>query len=108
MLGWVQDIEKTTEANEYFRAVVFTAKHSQVVLMSLAPGEEIGWEVHRGIDQFFRVEEGEVRLDLGEGKDKVDEKHIAWMQLLAFVIPSGTVHKTKAEAIAAPDTKAAK
>ena len=91
MLGWVENIEKATLENKNFRKVVFTGKHAQVVLMRLAAGEEIGWEVHSKIDQFFRVEKGKVRLDLGAGKDKIDETHAAGIGF-AFVIPAGTYH----------------
>lgn len=91
MLGWVENIEKATLENKNFRKVEFTGEHAQVVLMRLAQGEEIGWEVHPAIDQFFRVEKGKVRIDLGAGKDKVDETHAATIGW-AFVIPAGTYH----------------
>ncbi len=134
MLGWVKNIEKAALENKNFRKVVFTGKYAQVVLMRLVAGEEIGWEVHPAIDQFFRVEKGKVRLDLGAGKDKVDETHSARIGD-GFVIPAGTYHnvtnigkksakfytiysppnhpagtvrKTKAEADAAPTAEAAK
>ena len=51
--GYKNNIGKLTQENENFRHVLYTAKHSQVVLMSLLPGEEIGLEVHKGGDQFF-------------------------------------------------------
>ena len=57
MKGFVQDIERLAIGNDDFRRVLYTATHSQLVLMALAPGEEIGAEVHQ-LDQFFRVEEG--------------------------------------------------
>ncbi|MCX7054383.1 MAG: cupin domain-containing protein, partial [Proteobacteria bacterium] len=57
MKGFVQDIERLAVGNDDFRRVLYTAKHCQLVLMALAPGEEIGAEVHK-LDQFFRVEEG--------------------------------------------------
>jgi mannose-6-phosphate isomerase-like protein (cupin superfamily) len=91
MLGWVENIEKATLGNKNFRKVVFTGKHAQVVLMRLAAGEEIGWEMHPAVDQFFRVEKGKVRLDLGAGKDKIDETKVARVGD-AFVIPAGTYH----------------
>src|SRR5512143_3707829 len=91
MLGWVENIEKATLENKNFRNVVFTGKHAQVVLMRLAAGEAIGWEMHPAVDQFFRVEKGKVRIDLGAGKDKIDEAHGAGIGF-AFVIPAGTYH----------------
>ena len=57
MKGFVENIEKLSIENENFRKVLYTAKNSQLVLMSLKPGEDIGEEVHT-LDQFFRVEKG--------------------------------------------------
>lgn len=56
--GYKVDLEKETKKNTYFRRVLYTGKNSQLVLMSLRPKEEIGEEVHNGIDQFFRFEQG--------------------------------------------------
>ena len=84
MLGWVGDIEQETVANTTFRTVVFTGEHTQLTVMSLAPGESIGREVHEGIDQFLRVE-------LGGSEDAVDETHDVsddW----AIVVPAGVWH----------------
>jgi len=58
MKGYVDHIEKLTLANSNFRTVLYTGKHSQLVLMSLKPKEEIGEEVHEDNDQFFRFESG--------------------------------------------------
>lgn len=65
MKGFIDDIEDLTEYNADFRRVVYTGRKLQLVLMSIAPGEEIGEEVHPDGDQFFRVEEGkgEVWID---------------------------------------------
>lgn len=57
MQGFVQDIESMASKNMNFRRVLYTAKHSQLVLMALKPMEDMGTEVHK-LDQFFRVEEG--------------------------------------------------
>ncbi|MDD3661589.1 MAG: cupin domain-containing protein, partial [Candidatus Dojkabacteria bacterium] len=54
MTGFVGNIEELTEDNEFFRKVLFTGTFSQLVVMSLKPGEEIGSEVHNDVDQFFR------------------------------------------------------
>ncbi len=59
MKGYVTNIEKGTLQNNNFRKVLYTGKHSQLVLMSLAPKEEIGMEVHQENDQFFRFEKGQ-------------------------------------------------
>jgi mannose-6-phosphate isomerase-like protein (cupin superfamily) len=55
-------VEKDSVANKNFREVVWTGKHLQVVLMSLEPREELGWEVHPHTDQFFRIEKGRALL----------------------------------------------
>ena len=62
MIGYVGDIEKQTLKNNFFRKVLFTAKHEQIVLMCLKPMEEIGDEVHKGTDQFFRIEQGTAKF----------------------------------------------
>jgi mannose-6-phosphate isomerase-like protein (cupin superfamily) len=58
MTEYVGAIEKQTLTNTYFRKIFFTAPHSQLVVMCLRPGEEIGDEVHPNVDQFFRIEQG--------------------------------------------------
>jgi mannose-6-phosphate isomerase-like protein (cupin superfamily) len=62
MKGYVTSIEKDTRKNSNFRKVLYTGKNSQLVLMSLKPLEEIGMEVHKDRDQFFRFEEGEGKV----------------------------------------------
>ena len=57
MKGYVGNIEDATKENDNFRKVLYTAKFSQLVVMSLKPSEEIGEEVHT-LDQFIRIEEG--------------------------------------------------
>lgn len=91
MLGWLDDVTKLTLDNTNFRTVVFTAGHTQLTLMSLAPGEEIGWEAHDHLDQFLRLEQGTARLELGKTEDGVDETHEVrddW----AFIVPAGVWH----------------
>ncbi len=62
--GYVVHLEKHAEKNADFRRVLYTGKHSQLVLMSLKPGEEIGEETHGHIDQFFRFESGEGNVSI--------------------------------------------
>ena len=62
MKGYVTQIERDTRKNADFRRVLYTGKHSQLVLMSLEPGEEIGEETHKDVDQFFRFEGGEGKV----------------------------------------------
>jgi mannose-6-phosphate isomerase-like protein (cupin superfamily) len=123
MTKYVGSIEEQTLENTFFRRVLFTGPHSQLVVMCLQPGEAIGDEVHPEIDQFFRVERGEARFVFG-----ATEEHLvhdgdavvvpagthhnvvnasATAPLLLYTIYSppnhadGTVHKTRAEAEAA-------
>jgi mannose-6-phosphate isomerase-like protein (cupin superfamily) len=85
MKGFSQNIEKETLANNSFRKVLYTAKHSQLVLMSLKPLEEIGMEVHEDNDQFFRFEKG-------EGKVIIDDNVHTVGDGVAVVVPSGARH----------------
>ena len=88
---WVGDIEELAEKNETFRTVVWTGAHSELTVMSIAPGEEIGLEVHPQIDQFLRVEEGHATVKAGPAKDNLTETYEVkddW----AFIIPAGTWH----------------
>jgi mannose-6-phosphate isomerase-like protein (cupin superfamily) len=78
------DIEDATKRNEDFRRVLFTASHSQLVLMALKPGEEIGTETHR-LDQFIRVESG-------DGTARLNGKDHPLKDGSALVIPAGTEH----------------
>jgi mannose-6-phosphate isomerase-like protein (cupin superfamily) len=91
MLGWVGDIERATLDNDTFRTVVFTGEHTQLTVMRLAPGEDIGWEVHPDNDQFIRIEQGSARVELGRTADKADETHDVeddW----AIIVPAGVWH----------------
>lgn len=83
-MGFVTNIEKETLENTNFRKVLFTAKHSQLVVMHLQPGEEIGEETHT-LDQFIRVEKG-------TGKTIMNGEETAIADGNAIVIPAGTKH----------------
>jgi len=85
MAGYAVDIEKATLDNTYFRKVLFTGPKSQLVLMTLKPGEDIGKETHDDIDQFVRVE-------AGKGKAVIDGKEHALKDGSAVVIPAGSEH----------------
>lgn len=85
MNGFTSNIEKDTLENNNYRKVVYTSKHSQLVLMSLKPKEEIGMEVHPDNDQFFRFEKG-------QGKVIIDGKENAVSDGSAVVVPSGASH----------------
>lgn len=83
--GYKDSIEKLTLANENFRQVLYTGEHCQLVLMSLAPGEEIGSEVHEGNDQFFRFESGTGKVVINETEYEVSDGD-------AVIVPSGAKH----------------
>ena len=85
MKGYKDNIEKLTQENEAFRKVLYTGNHSQLVLMSLLPGEEIGLEVHTENDQFFRFEKG-------NGKVLIDGNTYDVTDGDAVVVPSGAEH----------------
>ena len=123
MTEYVGAIEKQTLLNTNFRQVLFTAQHSQLVVMCLQPSEEIGNEVHPEVDQFFRIEKGEAKFVFNEKEERtahegdavlvpagtyhnvVNTSKIEMLKLYTIYSPpnhpDGTVHKTKAEAEAA-------
>ena len=124
MTGWVGNIETETVGNDNFRTVLFTGKQTQLTVMSIAPGEEIGVEMHEDMDQFLRVEQGKATVTFGPSADEVSETHELeddWVVIVPGGVwhnvinqgtealkiyslysppehPDGTVHATKAEA----------
>jgi mannose-6-phosphate isomerase-like protein (cupin superfamily) len=94
MKGFSIDIEEATLENGNFRKVLYTSKHSQLVLMSLKPEEDIGMEVHEENDQFFRFEKG-------QGKGVIDGNEYELSDGVAVVVPpahstiSSTLRKQK-------------
>jgi mannose-6-phosphate isomerase-like protein (cupin superfamily) len=127
MLGWIGDIEQETLENTTFRTVVFTGEHTQLTVMSIEPGDDIGREVHPEHDQFLRVEGGAARVELSRTEEAVEETHDVaadWAIIVPAGVwhnvvntgdgplkvyslysppehPDGTVHQTKADALAA-------
>ncbi|NMB92396.1 MAG: cupin domain-containing protein [Parcubacteria group bacterium] len=85
MKGYIINIEEGTLENSNFRKVLYTAKHSQLVLMSLKPKEEIGMEVHPDNDQFFRFERG-------IGKVIIDGNEYEVKDGFAVIVPAGAEH----------------
>lgn len=121
MIGYVGNVELQTANNNNFRTVIYTGKHSQLVVMSLLVGEEIGLETHGDVDQFFRLEVGRLKIIMN-GEENILEAGMAAIvpcgvshnvinigenvaKLYTLYTPpnhpEGTVHKTKAEAMAA-------
>ncbi len=117
MNGYKTNIEKASLENENFRKVLYTDKNSQLVLMSLTAGEDIGEEIH-DVDQFLRIEKGtgkailnDISHELADGsvvvvpagtKHNVINTGAESMKLYSLYMPphhkDGTVHATKAEA----------
>jgi len=83
--GYKDNIEKLTEENTDFRRVLYTGEHSQLVLMSLGKGEEIGEEIHNDNDQFFRFESG-------VGKVIIDDTVYEVSGGDAVIVPVGAKH----------------
>jgi mannose-6-phosphate isomerase-like protein (cupin superfamily) len=124
MKGFKSNIEKDTLSNSDFRRVLYTGKNSQLVLMNLRPSEEIGEEVHKTIDQFFRFEKGEgivsidgtkrnvtdgdsVVIPAGARHNVINTSKTTELKLYTIYSPpehqDGTVRKTKADALAKPE-----
>lgn len=124
MTGYVVNIEEKTKKNDNFREVLNTSPHSQLVVMSLLPGDEIGTETHASVDQFIRIEKGEGKAILngeehnisdgfaivvpaGVEHNIINTSSTEKLKLYTIYSPAGhrdkTIHKTKQEALA--DTK---
>ena len=84
MKGYITNIEETTKENNNFRKVLYTGKNSQLVVMSIAPGDEIGEEIH-DLDQFIRIEQGEGKAILDGIEHEVKDD-------FAIVVPAGANH----------------
>jgi mannose-6-phosphate isomerase-like protein (cupin superfamily) len=85
MKGFVDDIGRLTENNADFRRVLYTGQHLQLVLMTLAPDEEIGSEVHEDRDQFFRIEAGDAEITIDGETQRVTAEY-------AMIVPAGARH----------------
>ena len=124
MTGFVGNIEEKTLTNNNFRQVLFTGVNSQLVVMNLRPGEEIGMEVHPNVDQFFRFEQGEGKVIINSEESVVGNGSAVVVpagaqhniintstekELKLYTIysppnhPDGTIHATKTEAMAAEE-----
>lgn len=126
---FVVNIEEATKQNNTFRTALWTGSHLQLTLMSINVGEDIGLEIHPNLDQFIRIEEGQGLVKMGDRKDSLDFARKVYDDY-AFIIPAGkwhnlintgnkpiklysiyappqhpygTVHKTKADAVAAEE-----
>jgi len=124
MQTYIGNLEKDTEQNQYFRKVIFTGRHTQLVLMTLKVGEDIGLETHHDVDQFFRFESGEglviingeesivsdgfaVVVPAGSEHNIINTSSTDELKLYTLYSPpnhpEGTIHQTKAEAMVAEE-----
>lgn len=85
MKGYTTHLEEVTRRNRDFRRVLYTGKQSQLVLMCLRPGEEIGEETHESVDQFFRIE-------TGKGVVVIDGKRHSVCDGSGVIVPAGARH----------------
>lgn len=88
---WVGDLEGRTAENTTFRTVLSTARQTQLVVMSIGAGEDIGREVHRGHDHVLRIVEGRARVELGPKETEVEQTQEVgpgW----AVIVPAGVWH----------------
>lgn len=126
---YVVNIYEATRQNNTFRTALWTGEHLQVTLMSLGVGEDVGLEMHPGVDQFLRIEQGQGIVQMGKDKNNLDfQMHVyddsaimipagAWhnltntghipLKLYSIYAPPnhpfGTVHPTKADAAASEE-----
>lgn len=91
MHGWALNIEELTNANTNFLEVIHTGEYSQLTIMSIEPGDEIGTHRHRNIDQLVRVESGSARAVMGAKRERMEETHDLESGWAAF-IPAGAWH----------------
>ncbi|HPP19035.1 MAG TPA: cupin domain-containing protein [Candidatus Dojkabacteria bacterium] len=123
-MGYTENIQKKTLENTNFREVLYTGAHMQLVVMSLKPLEDIGMEVHPNVDQFFRIEKGQAKVIMNGEETILTDDMVAIVpagvqhnvinisnteDLKLYTIyapanhPEGTIHATKADAMAAEE-----
>ncbi|AVZ38172.1 MULTISPECIES: cupin domain-containing protein [unclassified Dietzia] len=88
---YVVNIEDETLSNTNYRTTLWTGKHMQMTVMAIAPGDDIGLEVHEDHDQFLRVEQGRGRVQMGPAEDRLEfdeEVGDDWV----ILVPAGSWH----------------
>ena len=88
---FVINIEEAAKQNNYFRIALWTGKHMQLTLMSINVGEDIGLEIHPDVDQFFRIEQGQGLVKMGDRKDRLDFQANV-QDDYAIIVPAGKWH----------------
>ncbi|GAB6637279.1 hypothetical protein BOVMAS10_05300 [Streptococcus uberis] len=88
---YIVNIEDYTKENENYRTTIWTGEKLQVTLMSIQPGDDIGLEVHKGIDQFLRIEEGNGLCQMGDAEDNLSfEQEVTDDDVI--LVPANTWH----------------
>lgn len=85
MQGYTVNIARVSEGNKNFRQILYTGKHLQLVVMSLLSNEEIGLETHEATDQFFRLEKGTLKFIVNGEETVIEEEGV-------FIVPAGSAH----------------
>lgn len=88
---FVINIEEATKQNRNFRTALWTGKHLQLTLMSINVGEDIGLEIHPNLDQFLRIEEGQGLVQMGKRRDRLDFQQRVYDNYV-ILVPAGTWH----------------
>lgn len=88
---FVVNIEQATEQNNNYRTALWTGKHLQLTLMSIPVGGDVGLEIHPTTDQFFRIEEGQGLVQMGDTQDNLDYQQMAYEDYIVMV-PAGKWH----------------
>ena len=116
---FVEDVKRLTKQNTYFRRVLHTGNHSQIVAMSISVGNDIGDEIHPTTDQILYIIDGEGEVVINGERRRIEEHDIIFVpagashniinvddeDLKLFTVyappehPDGTIHKTKEEAM---------
>lgn len=88
---FVVNIEQITKRNNTYRTAIWTGEHFQVTVMSIPVGSDIGLELHPNTDQFLRIEEGQGLVQMGDSREKLDFEAAAYEDY-AIMIPAGKWH----------------
>lgn len=87
---FVTNIEQATIDNTNYRTTIWTGKNLQLTVMSIAPGNDIGLEIHNDNDQFLRLEQGTAEVKMGVDKENMQTWQASSTD--AIFVPAGTWH----------------
>ncbi len=88
---FVINLKNAALQNNYFRSTLWTGRNMQLTVMSLLPGEDVGLEAHKGVDQLLYVEQGVGEVRMGSSKDKLNFQRYVY-ENYAIIIPAGKWH----------------